>query len=507
MFVNITNIKLEGKTELWDTIDKVNVSAPFTEDILNNPEYYPIADEYRAFILQNIEKRCGAKIEGCDMEFTVVHPKVAQLTQAEGEELAEKELSEPQMARDLRLLKAIFHEEPYEKLPDAFKHLPFTVDMHSNPIGRDAMDRAYRHLLGITMDLLTYCTIDFAELSDEEFQRHMEGLVRPTMLSGICESMFAPYLQWKNLPEDASTFKFVQDNLGDLAAEVLQHPSNHYRVARLMLVILYTRALADPQFEYLDPYWMDDEEQAHNYLYYAASIHVSEQYLADMLMGGIFSNLNTTTESTMPDVWELQELYDTAHRIAMSLNIKSHKLAMQTVTNVTKEMRNVHLTPESIHISAYVTEQDDEAKCRIVEVRYQNTDTIAESYKNEIKDACYIYTTHTQEWNAEKEGWETTVTQPFALSNGDTSTLFSGEYGQCMILSDDRLALVLQRTVVSDEPSSDEFEEYNGIYMWSFPRTFKRLVACAGRNTLSLLKEYGNNIFYLASDDENVELD
>lgn len=510
MYINIKNIKLEGKNELCETVAKVDVSAPFTESILNNPEKYHIADEYRARILRGIEMRYGSKIESCDMEFTDVHPTFTQLMQANGEEMSEEEVSDAQALRDLKLFKALIHKESYEKLPDTFKHLPFTVDMYSNPFGSDAMERAYRHLLGITMDLLTYCTIDFAELNDEEFQRHMEGLVRPTMISGICESMFAPYLQWKNLPEDASTFKFVQDNLGNLAAEVLQHPSNHYRVARLMLVVLYMRALAEPQSRFLDPYWMDDEEQAHNYLYYNASTHVLEQYLADILMGGIFSHLNTTTESTMPGVYELQELYDTAHRIAMSLNIKAHKLAVQTVTNVTEAMRNVQLTSESLHISAYVIEQDDEAKCRIVEVRYQNTDTIAESYKNGIKDACYIYTTHTQEWNAEKVGWETTVTQPFALANGDTSTLFSGEYGHCMILSDDRLELVLQHTVVADEASSDstdEFEEYNGTYMWPFPRTFKRLVACAGKNTLSLLKEYGNNIFHLASDDKAVELD
>lgn len=511
MYVNITNIKLEGKEELCDFQTKLNTGAPFTENILNNPEYYPIADEYRARILQELETHYGVKMEGCDMEFTTVHPRFAQLEKAwediqSVEEAPDEQLDE-QTAKDIKLLKALFYKEPYEKLPDMFKQLPFTADMYSKPIDSDAMERAYRYLLGLTMDLLTYCTIDYAELSDEEYQRHTEGCVRPTMFSGICDTMFEPYLQWKNLPKEASTFKFVQDNLGELAAELLQHPSNHYRVVKLMLVVLYMRALSDPQSRFLDTYWSDDEAQAHNYLYYFSSIHEVEQYLSCRLMSGIFAHLNTTTESTMPKLHELQELYETAHRTAMALNIKAHKRAVQTNANITEAMRNAHLTTESTHVFAHIIEQDDEAKCRIVEVRYQNTDTIAESYKNDIKDASHVYTTHTQEWNAEKESWETTVTQPFALANGDASTLFSGEYGRCMILSDDRLELVLQRTVAADDAApdaTDEFEKYNGTYMWPFPKAFKRLVTYVGRNTLSLLKEHGNSLFYLDGDDDDL---
>lgn len=505
MFVIIKNIKLEGKEELCDFQTKLNTGAPFTENILNNPEYYPIADEYRARILQELETHYGAKMEGCDMEFTTVHPRFAQLEKAWEDIQSVEEAPDEQMTKDIKLLKALFYKEPYEKLPNTFKQLPFTADMYSKPVDSDAMERAYRYLLGITMDLLTYCTIDYADLSDEEFQRHTEGCVRPTMFSGICDTMFEPYLQWKNLPKEDSTFKFVQDNLGELAAELLQHPSNHYRVVQLMLVTLYMRALADPQSRFLDTYWFDDEEQAHNHLYYAASIHVLEQYLADRLISGIFTRLNTATESTMPDIMELQELYETAHRTAMSLNIKAHKKAVQTNANVIEAMHNAHLTIETIHVFAHVIEQDDDAKCRIVEVRYQNTDTIAESCKNKIKDASYVYTTHTQEWNAEKECWETTVTQPFALANGDASTLFSGEYGRCMILSDARLELALQRTIATNDASPDateEFEQYSGTYMWPFPRMFKQLVTYVGRNTLSLLKEYGNALFHLDGDDE-----
>lgn len=505
MYVNITNIKLEGKEELRDYFSKVPESAPFTKDILNNPEYYPIADVFRTRILQGVEMHCGAKIESCDMEFTDVHPTLAQAMQA-----VEDAQSEEEMPEELKFVKALFHREPYEKLPDIFKQLPFTTDMCYTSIDSAAMDRAYRRLLGITMDLLTHCTIDFVEMSAEEYYRHTDGCVRPTILSGIRDTMFEPYLQWKKLPKEASTFKFVEDNLGDLAAEVLQHPSNHYRVVRLMLIILYTRALAEPQSRFLDTYWSDDEEQAHNYLYYSASIHVLEQYLADMLMGGIFSHLNTNTESTMPKSHELRELYETAHRTAMSLNIKAHKLAMQTAANVAEIMRKEHLTIETTHVSAHIIEQDDEARCRIVEVRYRNTDTIMETCVHKIDGPPYVYTVHTQEYNAEKECWETTITQPFALSNGEATTIFSGEYGECMLLTDERLETVLKATDTDDGLSpaaTNDFEDYKGTYMWPFPRMFKRLVARAGKNTLSLLKEYGNALFYLDGDDEDLAME
>lgn len=508
MFINIKNIKLEGKDELCEAQTKVNTGAPFTEFVLNNPEQYPIADEYRARILQELEAHYGARIESCDMEFTEVHPRFAQLVQSWKEmQSAEGVQTDDEMSMDLKLFKALFQKEPYEKLPDAFKNLPFTTDMYSDAITRDTVQCAYKHLLRLTMDLLTYCTIDFAELSDEEYYRHTDGCVRPGLISGMCDTMFEPYLQWKNLPKEASTFKFVQDNLGELAAEVLQHPSNHYRVAQLLLVVLYMRALAEPQSRFLDTYWSDDEAQAHNYLYYFSSIHELEQHVSCRLMSGIFAHLNTTTESTMPKIHELQELYEAAHRTAMALNIKAHKRAVQTGANIAEAMRNAHLTTETTHVFAHVIEQDDEAKCRIVEVRYQNTDTIAESCKNEIKDASYVYTTHTQEWNAETEKWETTVTQPFALANGDASTLFSGEYGRCMILSDERLEMVLQYTVASDDASPDateEFEKYTGTYIWPFPKAFKRLVTYVGRNTLLLLKEHGNSLFYLDGEDEDL---
>lgn len=504
MFINIKNIKLEGKEELFEVQTQVNLDAPFTESILNNPEKYPIADEYRALVLQDLEKHYGVKVESCDMEFTDVDPKFAQLAQAWKDAQSGKKSN-----REFKLLKALFYEEPYKKLPKTFKHLPFTTDMYSNPIASDAMDRAYQYLLGITMGLLTYCTIDFAELSDEEYQRHMEGYVRPTIISGMRDSMFAPYLQWKKLPKDASTFKFVQADLGKLAADVLRHPSNHQRIARLMLIILYTRALSEPQSKFLDTYWMDDEDQAHNYLYYYASTHVLDQYLADMLMGSIFVHLNTITESTMPSVYELSGLYDDAHRIAMSLNIKAHKLAMQTTTNVTDAMRKEHLTTEATHVSARIIEMDTEAKYRTVEVRYRNTDTIAENCENKVDGPPYIYTVHTQEYNAERECWETTTTQPFAMSDGDASTVFSGEYGQCMLLTDERLETVLAATEADNgltPEATNDLEDYKGTYIWPFPRVFKKLVACSGKNVLSLLKKYGNTIFYLYSDDEEVEL-
>ena len=504
MFVIIKNIKLEGKEELHDYCNKIPEGAPFTKDVLNNPEYYPIADVYRARILQGVEMHYGAKIEGCDMEFTDVHPKLAQAMQA-----VEDAQSEEDMPEELKFVKALFRREPYEKLPDTFKQLPFTADMCYTSINSDAMDRAYRRLLGITMDLLTHCTIDFVEMSAEEYYRHIDGCVRPTMLSGICDSLFEPYLQWKNLSKEASTFKFVEDNLGNLAAEILQHPSNHYRVVRLMLIVLYMQALADPQSRFLDTYWSDDEEQAHNYLYYAASIHVLEQYLADMLMGSIFVHLNTITESTMPENHELRELYETANRTAMSLNIKAHKLAMQTATNVTEIMRKEHLTTETTHVSAHIIELDTEAKYRTVEVRYRNMDTIAENYEHNVDGPPYIYTVHTQEYNTEKECWETTTTQPFAMSDGDTSTIFSGEYGQCMLLTDTRLETVLAATEADNEltpEATNDLEDYKGTYIWPFPKTFKRLVARAGRNTLSLLKEYGNSLFHLDGEEEDTDM-
>lgn len=502
MYINIKNIKLEGKEELFEVQTQVNLDTPFTESVLNNPEKYPIASEYRALVLQDLEKHYEAKVESCDIAFTDIDPKFAQLVQAWKEAQSGK-----RSKKEFKLLKALFYKEPYEKLPDTFKHLPFAADMCYNFISNNAMDRAYQRLLGITMDLLTHCTIDFAELSDEEYYRHTDGCVRPTMLSGIRDSMFESYLQWKKLPKEASTFKFVQNRLGKLAAEVLQHPSNHYRVARLMLIVLYMRALVEPQSRFLDTYWSNDEEQAHNYLYYFASAHVLNQYLADMLMSSIFVHLNTITESTMPKIHELRELYENAHRTAMSLNIKAHKLAMQTVTNVTEAMRKEHLTTEMTHVSAHIIELDTEAKYRTVEVRYRNTDTIAENCENKVDGPPYVYTVHTQEYNTEKECWETTTTQPFAMSDGDTSTVFSGEYGQCMLLTDKRLETVLAATEADNgltPEATNDLEDYKGTYIWPFPKAFKRLVACAGKNTLSLLKEYGNALFYLDGDDEDL---
>jgi hypothetical protein len=95
------------------------------------------------------------------------------------------------------------------------------------------------------------------------------------------------------------------------------------------------------------------------------------------------------------------------------------------------------------------------------------------------------------------------------MSDGDASTVFSGEYGQCMLLTDERLEAVLAATEADNgltPEATNDLEDYKGTYIWPFPRVFKKLVACSGKNVLSLLKKYGNTIFYLYSDDAEVEL-
>lgn len=484
MFITCKNIKFAGNENTYNLQSSSNPGDPFIPEVLNNPETYPVAWIYRNFVVEDIEKEKGEKIESLDMEFSDFRPGFAELLERVNN-TPEEELTE-----DMRMLKGIFNLEKHEEMPDVFKQMPFLQEFVSSPITKRDWQKAYTRILAYCRDILTFAAVEQGEDLDRFIKNWDGDVTLDTIHHSFVRCKLLEIMKDKGIAEDTNPSEWVRNNSASLSAELLTLPSIRAAVYKLLLTCLYTRAIVAPQHCTCDADGIMEEMEFYYQLHEEAADASLAQYTWNMLTMAL-ARVNSTTPNVPfeQDLDLIRYIYNTSKTEAVRINYEAHIKAVQIKQLVESSMKLANLSNDNCNITAHVIEEDSEKGYRVVEVRYTNMDIIYEVAAPTLGES-YISITHTQEWNKYEQRWETTNVQDFVKPNGEKSILFSGEAGKCMILTDDRIESVLAQTMEPDEDGT-----ILGAKMSLYPNTIIALVASNGENVLDILAKEGNLAF------------
>ena len=484
LFITCKNIKFAGNENTYSLQSSSDPGDPFIPAVLNNPETYPVADVYRNFVIEDIEQEKGEKIESLDMEFSNFRPGFAELLQRIDN------TPEEELTKDMRVLKGIFGVEDHEKMPDIFKQMPFLPEFVSEPITARDWQKAYTRVWACCRDILAFAAVEQGEDLDQFIEKWDGDVSLDTMYHSLVRRKLLELMKDKGISEDTNPSEWVRNNSAALAAELLALPSMRAAVYKLLLASLYTRAITAPQHCTCHADAAVGEMEFYYQLHAEAADVGLTQYIMNMLSLSLARvNSDTPEVPFEQDLEFIRYIYNTSKTEAVSINYDAHVKATQTKQQVESSMKLANLSNDSCNVTAHVIEEDSEKGYRVVEVHYTNTDVIYEVAAPTLGES-YISVTHTQEWNKDKQRWETTNVQDFVKPDGEKSTLFSGEAGKCMVLTDERIESVLAQTMEPDEDGT-----ILGAKMSLYPNTIMALVAGNGENVLDVLAKEGNLAF------------
>jgi hypothetical protein len=484
MFITCKNIKFTGNENTYSLQSSSNPGDPFIPAVLNNPETYPVADLYRNFVIEDIEQEKGEKIESLDMEFSDIRPGFADLLKRINN------IPEEELTKDMRVLKSVFGTEEYEEMPDVFKQMPFLQEFVASPITARDWQKAYTRIWACCRDILAFAAVEQGEDLDRFIENWDGDVSLDAMYHSFVRRKLLELMKDKGISEDTNPSEWVRNNSAALAAELLVLPSMRAAVYKFLLACLYTSAITAPQHCTCQAGDTVGEMEFY-YQLHAEAVDVGlTQYIMNMLTLALARANNDTPEVPFEqDLEFIRYIYDTSKTEAVKINYDAHIIAARTKQQVESGMKLANLSNEACNVTAHIIEEDSEKGYRVVEVHYTNTDVIYEVAAPTLGES-YISVTHTQEWNKEKQCWETTNVQDFVTPDGEKSTLFSGEAGKCMVLTDDRIESVLAQTM---EPDADG--TILGAKMSLYPNAIMALVAGNGENVLDVLAKEGNLAF------------
>lgn len=483
IFINC-NVKFAGNDRIQNLQSSSNPGDPFSPTVLNNPETYPVADLYRSFIVEDIEQEKGEKIESLDMEFSNFRPGFTSLLERINN------TPEEELTKDMRVLKSIFGVEEHEEMPDVFKQMPFLQEFVSAPITERDWQKAYTCVWACCRDILTFAAVEPGEALDRFIENWDGDATLDAMHHSFVRRKLLEIMKDKGVSEDINPSEWVRNNSAALAAELLALPSIRAAVYKLLLAFLYTRAITAPQHCTCRADDIIGEMEFYYQLHAEAADVGVTQYIMNMLSFALARvNSNIPEVPFEQDLELIRYIYNTSKTEAVRINYDAHIIAAQTKQQVESGMKLANLSNDDCNVTAHVIEEDSEKGYRVVEVHYTNTDVLYEVAAPTLGES-YISITHTQEWNKDAQRWETTNVQDFVKPDGEKSTLFSGEAGKCMILTDDRIESVLAQTM---EPDADG--TILGARMSLYPNTIAALVAGNGENVLDVLAKEGNLAF------------
>lgn len=484
MFITCKNIKFAGNENTYNLQSSSNPGDPFIPTVLNNPETYPVAWLYRNFVVEDIEREREEKIESLDMEFSDVRPGFADLLERINN------TPDEEITKEMRVIKSVFGVEKYEKIPDVFKQMPFLQEFVSATITERDWQKTYTRVWACCRDILAFASVEPGEDLDQFIANWDGDATIETMYHPLVRRKLLEIMKDKAIPEDTSPSEWVLNNDEALAAELLALPSIRAAVYKLLLTFLYTRAITAPQHCTCNA---GDTMGAMEFYYqlHAEATEVSlAQYTWNMLTMALARvNSDAPNVPFEQDLELIRYIYDTSKTEAVRINYDAHVIAAQTKQQVESSMKLANLSTDACNVTVHVIEEDSEKGYRVVEVHYTNMDVIYEVAAPTLGES-YISITHTQEWNEENQHWETTNVQDFVKPNGEKSTLFSGEVGKCMILTDDRIESVMAQTMEPDEDGT-----ILGAKMSLYPNNIAALIATNGDNVLDLLSKEGNLAF------------
>jgi hypothetical protein len=337
---------------------------------------------------------------------------------------------------------------------------------------------------------LAFAAVEPGEALDQFIEKWDGDVSLDTMYHSLVRRKLLELMEDKGISEDTNHYEWIRNNSAALAAELLALPSMRAAVYKLLLASLYTRAITVPQHCTCHAGDTVGEMEFYYQLHAEAADVGLTQYIMNMLSLALARVNGDTPEVPFEqDLEFIRYIYDISKTEAVKINYDAHVKATQTKWRVESSMKRANLSNDSCNVTAHVIEEDSEKGYRVVEVHYTNTDVIYEVAAPTLGES-YISVTHTQEWNKKKQRWETTNVQDFVKPDGEKSTLFSGEAGKCMVLTDERIESVLAQTT---EPDADG--TILGARMSLYPNTIMALVAGNGENVLDVLAKEGNLAF------------
>lgn len=479
MYAIINTAKFEEFTKT-NLITELNEVYPYTLEVLLDEEHPLIVQTFKESLLASLSEQFGEEPSEIDFKLTRQHPKMPVRPSATEirEALAKIENSGKEFNDSERLLWSLFRTA--NDLPsDTLLQLPVPFETEDR---EEAIIKEF-HFACETMAQALQCYCDGTS-KDENINDPSTWV----FLNAVIESYQNTFqLSDEELRQtiDANGFKF--------AVKLLNNPSSLYIATKLLLKLLHISHLSDVQALDEHDLSIDGELKAHDDLYQSAMYKLKEQIarrtLAALLQHEESQHENPEEFSASTDT--IMYCYHAAKTSAIESNCYAHRLASDVYKNVNQQMRDASLVPGKHYVTAEVTEQDlkeDGSGHRVVEVRYSSHLIFSAMHEaNETPGTIIVW--HTQERTSADEPWTTSSVSQFRNYNGEDTKLFSGPLAPAMLLTDVRIAALLEFVEKADPETDGE------TALLCFPHHTDELIDSEGALALELISTNGNKEF------------
>lgn len=479
MYAVINTAKFDEFTKT-NLITELNEVYPYTLEAILDEDHPLIMQTFKESLLASLAEQFGEEPLEIDFKLTRQHPKLPARPSIDEirKSLAEIENSGREFNDNERLLWSLFRTA--NDLPSS--------DLLQLPVPFETEDRKE----AIIKEFHFAC-----ETIVQALQCYCDGTSKDENIDDPSTWAFlnAVIVSYQNTFQlsDEDLKQTVETNGFKFAVKLLNNPSSLYIAIKLLINLLHMSHLSGVQALDEHDSAVDGELKMHDDLYQAAMYKIKEQLvrrtLAALLQHEESQHENPEEFSANSD--PIMYCYHMAETSAMGSNCYAHRLASTIYNDVSQQMRDASLVPGKHYVTAEVMEQDtkeDGSGHRVVEVRYSSGLIFSAMHEaNETPGTITVW--HTQERTSENKQWLTSSVSQFRNYNGEDTKLFSGPLGKAMLLTDARIAALLDYVENADPELDGE------TVLLCFPRHTDELIDSEGALALELISTNGNKEF------------